>query len=567
MLTDEAFGRAARRLADMPGQTSSRISYRPAEDGYAVVDVAVAERPVLPRGPIDWAATAARFLVDREAEVAVPGGTGQGEVWEVSWRWWNNRPRFGLSFAMPRTGWMPGVWRVDASWEAQTYARPGTADRFRERRARAGLAVSDWLSGNLKYEINGGVDVWNGTERTISAGAGIQRRLFHDRLALFADANAWFGVAGARDIRGAGARAIYNSASADAARWLFMATGGVDAVSADAPLAVWPGAGEGHAWPALLRAHPLLDDGVIAGRRSAARCWLTRRPKRSGGSNAESWRGSGSPRLPIRPGHGAACRARTSASSSTSAPACVRVPEPPAYSAPTSRMALEMGPQPCPSHGSGDNGCAVSAPASDCLGLNDSAIVPRRMRINVVGGGPAGLYFSLLMKQADPQHEIRLFERDGPDDTFGWGIVFSDQTFAYLLESDQPSFDQILASCQTWDNVDVVHRGRKVSVHGNRFSGIARITFLQILQRELLPSVSSSTSTPRSRISPDCLRRTCWSGPMAPTAWSAPQNAAAFLPDVSLARNRYIWLGTPKLFHGLTLTFRETEWGPFAAHS
>ena len=85
------------------------------------------------------------------------------------------------------------------------------------------------------------------------------------------------------------------------------------------------------------------------------------------------------------------------------------------------------------------------------------------MRITILGGGPAGLYFALLMKQRDPAHAVTIVERDGPDDTFGWGIVFSDQTFDYLRESDAPSFHAITSACEKWDNVDIVHRGERVA--------------------------------------------------------------------------------------------------------
>ena len=97
------------------------------------------------------------------------------------------------------------------------------------------------------------------------------------------------------------------------------------------------------------------------------------------------------------------------------------------------------------------------------------------MRIHIVGGGPAGLYFAILMKQLDAGHEIAVFERDGPYDTFGWGIVFSDQTFGYLEDHDEPTYRAISAACERWDNVDVVHRDRKITIRGNRFSGIQRL--------------------------------------------------------------------------------------------
>ncbi|MGH9329128.1 MAG: NAD(P)-binding protein, partial [Vicinamibacterales bacterium] len=103
------------------------------------------------------------------------------------------------------------------------------------------------------------------------------------------------------------------------------------------------------------------------------------------------------------------------------------------------------------------------------------------MRIHIVGGGPAGLYFAILMKRLDAGHDVAVFERDAPDDTFGWGIVFSDQTFGYLRDHDEPTHRAISESCERWDNVDVVHRGEKVTIRGNRFSGIARLRFLNIL--------------------------------------------------------------------------------------
>jgi anthraniloyl-CoA monooxygenase len=88
------------------------------------------------------------------------------------------------------------------------------------------------------------------------------------------------------------------------------------------------------------------------------------------------------------------------------------------------------------------------------------------MKITIIGGGPSGLYFAILMKKLDRTHEITVLERDGPNDTFGWGIVFSDQTFSYLQDNDKKSFAAITRACQRWDNVDVLHKNQKVTIRG-----------------------------------------------------------------------------------------------------
>ena len=105
------------------------------------------------------------------------------------------------------------------------------------------------------------------------------------------------------------------------------------------------------------------------------------------------------------------------------------------------------------------------------------------MKINIIGGGPAGLYFAILMKQADASHQITIYERNGPDDTFGWGVVFSGKTLANLRAADAESHAAITRDFEAWDNVDVVHGADKISIHGNSFSGIARLRLLKILQQ------------------------------------------------------------------------------------
>src|SRR4029078_12880990 len=105
------------------------------------------------------------------------------------------------------------------------------------------------------------------------------------------------------------------------------------------------------------------------------------------------------------------------------------------------------------------------------------------MNINIIGGGPAGLYFAILMKKSDADHQIKVYERNGPDDTFGWGVVFSGETLANLRAADEESHAAITRHFEAWDNVDVVHGSEKISIHGNSFSGIARLQLLKILQQ------------------------------------------------------------------------------------
>src|ERR671934_35837 len=95
------------------------------------------------------------------------------------------------------------------------------------------------------------------------------------------------------------------------------------------------------------------------------------------------------------------------------------------------------------------------------------------MRVNVIGGGPAGLYFALLMKRHDASHRVTVFERNPPDATFGWGVVFSGRTLSNLREADPASHRRITESFQTWDNVDVVFRDADAGLfaaHSYKFS-------------------------------------------------------------------------------------------------
>jgi anthraniloyl-CoA monooxygenase len=190
------------------------------------------------------------------------------------------------------------------------------------------------------------------------------------------------------------------------------------------------------------------------------------------------------------------------------------------------------------------------------------------MKINIIGGGPAGMYFAILMKKTDPSHQITVYERNGPDDTFGWGVVFSGKTLANLRAADEESHAEITRNFEAWDNVDVVHRDEKISIRGNSFSGIARLQLLKILQRRC-EGLGIQLLFRNEVADTESLRRDSDLLVAADGVNSATRKLYSdqFNPIIDVRPNRYIWYGTNRLFHGLTLTFRENKHGVFAAHS
>jgi anthraniloyl-CoA monooxygenase len=183
------------------------------------------------------------------------------------------------------------------------------------------------------------------------------------------------------------------------------------------------------------------------------------------------------------------------------------------------------------------------------------------MKITIVGGGPAGLWFALLMKKREPGLAITILERNAPDNTFGFGVVFSRKTTDVLRAHDGEAFRRVEDSIQQWDNVDVIHRGRKITIRGNHFAGVARIVWNHVLQERCRDAgvelrfernVADSAELKRLRGECDLLVGADGVGSLVRETWRD-----AFQPTLDARRNRYIWLGTPRLFHGLTLIFRE----------
>jgi len=192
------------------------------------------------------------------------------------------------------------------------------------------------------------------------------------------------------------------------------------------------------------------------------------------------------------------------------------------------------------------------------------------VRIHCIGGGPAGLYFAILMKKADPSHEIVVWERNAPDDTFGWGVVFSDETWENLGAADRPTQQAITERFATWDAIDVFYRGEVERSRGHGFCGISRKRLLQILQgraRELGVDLRFEHEVPVSDL--EALRDGCDLFVAADGINSKVRKtwADAFGPDLDVRPNRYTWLGTRQSFEAFTFSFRKNEHGLFQVHA
>ena len=189
------------------------------------------------------------------------------------------------------------------------------------------------------------------------------------------------------------------------------------------------------------------------------------------------------------------------------------------------------------------------------------------MNIACIGGGPSGRYFALLMKQQDASHEVTVVERNRPYDTFGWGVVFSDQTLGNLQAADPGSAAQILGAFNHWDDIEVVTRGHKVRSGGHGFCGIGRKRLLNILQarcEQVGVTLVFETDVQGDEAYPDADLIIAADGL---NSRIRAKYAATYQPDIDARLCRFVWLGTTKLFDAFTFAFEETEHGWFQAHA
>lgn len=192
------------------------------------------------------------------------------------------------------------------------------------------------------------------------------------------------------------------------------------------------------------------------------------------------------------------------------------------------------------------------------------------MRFLCLGGGPAGLYFALLMKLQHPAHHVTVVERNRAFDTFGWGVVLSDQTLANLQAADPVSAQQIGEAFNHWDDVEMFFKGSSVRSGGHGFCGIGRKHLLNILQERCLAlgvDLVFETDVQDDQALAAQYQADLVVACDGLNSRVRTRYAATYQPDVELRDCRFVWLGTRKTFDAFTFAFERTEHGWFAAHA
>ncbi|MEW6643492.1 MAG: bifunctional salicylyl-CoA 5-hydroxylase/oxidoreductase [Pseudomonadota bacterium] len=189
------------------------------------------------------------------------------------------------------------------------------------------------------------------------------------------------------------------------------------------------------------------------------------------------------------------------------------------------------------------------------------------MKVAIIGGGPAGLYAAILLKKQRPEADVAVYERNRHDDTFGFGVVFSDATLDNFEKHDLPSYKRITQEFAYWDDIAVHFRGTVHRVGGNGFCGCSRRMLLLILQeraRELGVKLFFEVEIDDEAKFADADLVVIADGVNSRFRQKFSDH---FQPEVDLRSNKFTWMGSTKPLDAFTFVFQETEWGPFIAHA
>jgi len=192
------------------------------------------------------------------------------------------------------------------------------------------------------------------------------------------------------------------------------------------------------------------------------------------------------------------------------------------------------------------------------------------MKIVCIGGGPAGLYFGLLMKLSDAGHDVTVVERNRPYDTFGWGVVFSDATLENLKEADPVSAEQISAAFNHWDDIEINFKGHSMRSSGHGFIGIGRKKLLNILQarcEEIGVKLVFETDVVDDQTLAEQYDADLVIASDGLNSRIRGRYAATYQPDIDTRECRFVWLGTEQTLDAFTFAFVQTEHGWFQAHA
>jgi anthraniloyl-CoA monooxygenase len=188
------------------------------------------------------------------------------------------------------------------------------------------------------------------------------------------------------------------------------------------------------------------------------------------------------------------------------------------------------------------------------------------MRTAIVGGGPGGLYLSILLKKLAPAHEVVVYERNAPDDTFGFGVVFSDETLAAFEAADPDTYAEITRRFARWAEIDVHYRGETITSGGHGFSALARVDLLGVLQRRaagLDVDLRFRTEVDGSNLAEDFDLVVAADGVNSTVR---RRYADAFGPSLDRRKAKYVWFGTDLVLDAFTFFIKETEHGVLQVH-